>query len=60
MQLVGDDASWCSPGKSLNVFRLGGVPVSVIICHDKRYPELVLYDLSVKKSINRQILELHS
>ena len=49
MQLVGDDANWCSPGQSLNVFRLGGAPVSVIICHDKRYPELVLYRLPLEK-----------
>ena len=56
MQLVGDDASWCSPGESLNVFRLGGVPVSVIICHDKRYPELVRYAFQFKKVLVHEFL----
>jgi predicted amidohydrolase len=32
---------WPDPGDHLSVFRLGGVPCSIIICHDERYPELV-------------------
>lgn len=32
---------WPDPGDHLSVFRLDGVPCSVIICHDERYPELV-------------------
>lgn len=33
--------SWPVGGEHLSVFRLHGVPCSVIICHDERYPELV-------------------
>jgi len=32
---------WPQPGEHLSVFRIDGVPCSVIICHDERYPELV-------------------
>jgi predicted amidohydrolase len=32
---------WPKPGDHLSVFRIDGVPCSVIICHDERYPELV-------------------
>src|SRR5439155_15365298 len=32
---------WPDPGDHLSVFRVKGVPCSVIICHDERYPELV-------------------
>ncbi|RUL87445.1 carbon-nitrogen hydrolase family protein [Tautonia sociabilis] len=32
---------WPDPGDHLSVFSLAGVPCSVIICHDERYPELV-------------------
>jgi predicted amidohydrolase len=32
---------WPSSGDHLSVFRADGVPCSVIICHDERYPELV-------------------
>jgi predicted amidohydrolase len=32
---------WPDPGDHLSVFRLDGVPCSIIICHDERYPELV-------------------
>jgi predicted amidohydrolase len=32
---------WPTPGDHLSVFRLCGVPCSIIICHDERYPELV-------------------
>ena len=33
--------SWPTPGDHLSLFRVDGVPCSVIICHDERYPELV-------------------
>lgn len=32
---------WPEPGDHLAVFRIDGVPCSIIICHDERYPELV-------------------
>jgi predicted amidohydrolase len=32
---------WPTPGDHLSVFKVDGVPCSVIICHDERYPELV-------------------
>lgn len=32
---------WPTPGDHLSVFRVAGVPCSIIICHDERYPELV-------------------
>jgi predicted amidohydrolase len=32
---------WPTPGDHLSVFTLAGVPCSIIICHDERYPELV-------------------
>jgi predicted amidohydrolase len=32
---------WPAPGDHLSVFHLYGVPCSIIICHDERYPELV-------------------
>ena len=33
--------SWPAPGDQLFIFRVDGIPCSVIICHDERYPELV-------------------
>jgi predicted amidohydrolase len=33
--------SWPAPGDHLSVFKVDGVPCSIIICHDERYPELV-------------------
>lgn len=33
--------SWPKPGDRLSVFKVDGVPCSLIICHDERYPELV-------------------
>ena len=33
--------SWPTPGDHLSTFRIDGVPCSIIICHDERYPELV-------------------
>ena len=32
---------WPDPGDHLSVFKIDGVPCSIIICHDERYPELV-------------------
>lgn len=41
LQLVPTDAPWTTrAGESQLVFRVGDVPCAVIICHDKRYPEL--------------------
>lgn len=33
--------SWPDEGDHLSVFKIDGIPASVIICHDERYPELV-------------------
>jgi len=33
--------TWPQAGDHLSVFKIDGVPCSVIICHDERYPELV-------------------
>jgi predicted amidohydrolase len=33
--------SWPVAGEQLLVFKIDGVPASIIICHDERYPELV-------------------
>ncbi len=33
--------SWPDEGDHLSVFKVDGVPSSIIICHDERYPELV-------------------
>lgn len=33
--------SWPVGGDHMSVFKLHGVPCSIIICHDERYPELV-------------------
>jgi predicted amidohydrolase len=32
---------WPDGGDHLSVFKIDGVPCSIIICHDERYPELV-------------------
>jgi predicted amidohydrolase len=40
IQLVGGD-DWAVPGTEMCVFHLDGIPCSIIICHDERYPELV-------------------
>lgn len=32
---------WATPGNHIAFFNLEGVPSTVIICHDERYPELV-------------------
>jgi predicted amidohydrolase len=33
--------SWPTAGDELLVFKIDGVPATIIICHDERYPELV-------------------
>ena len=33
--------SWPDGGEHLAVFKIAGVPCSIIVCHDERYPELV-------------------
>lgn len=33
--------TWPEPGQDLFVIPIDGVPTSIIICHDERYPELV-------------------
>ena len=32
---------WFTPGNSLSLFAIEGVPATAIICHERRYPELV-------------------
>ncbi len=39
VQLAGE--AWATPGNHLAYFDLEGVPSTVIVCHDERYPELV-------------------
>ena len=39
VQLAGEP--WFIGGDHLSVFNIDGIPCSVIICHDERYPELV-------------------
>ncbi|MCZ7638249.1 MAG: carbon-nitrogen hydrolase family protein [Verrucomicrobia bacterium] len=40
-QLTEGDRRWFAPGNSLSLFTLDGVPATAIICHERRYPELV-------------------
>jgi len=40
-QLVEADRRWFTPGNGLSLFLLDGVPATAIICHERRYPELV-------------------
>jgi omega-amidase len=32
---------WATPGNHISFFELEGIPSTVMICHDERYPELV-------------------
>jgi predicted amidohydrolase len=41
IHLTESDARFFTPGNSLAFFRMDGVPASAIICHERRYPELV-------------------
>ena len=40
-QLTEADRIWFYPGNGLSLFSLDGVPSTAIICHERRYPELV-------------------
>jgi predicted amidohydrolase len=40
-QLTESDRCWFTPGNSLSLFSLDGVRATAIICHERRYPELV-------------------
>ncbi len=41
IQLTPGDAAFFTPGNALAFFRLDGIPCTAIICHERRYPELV-------------------
>jgi N-carbamoylputrescine amidase len=41
IHLTPRDAEFFTPGNSVAFFRLDGVPCTAIICHERRYPELV-------------------
>lgn len=40
-QLTEGDRQWFKPGNSLSLFTVDGVRATAIICHERRYPELV-------------------
>jgi len=40
-QLTDADRHWFTPGDDLSLFALEGVRATTIICHERRYPELV-------------------
>ncbi len=40
-QLTPDDRSIFTPGNAIALFELDGIPATAIICHERRYPELV-------------------
>ena len=40
-QLTDADRSWFTPGNGLSLFSLDSVRATAIICHERRYPELV-------------------
>jgi predicted amidohydrolase len=41
IQLTPRDRQFFSPGNKLAFFRLDGIPCTAILCHERRYPELV-------------------
>jgi predicted amidohydrolase len=41
IHLTVSDSRFFSPGNALALFRVDGVPATAIICHERRYPELV-------------------
>src|SRR5882724_2148385 len=41
IHLTAGDERFFKPGNSLAFFRVDGVPATAIICHERRYPELV-------------------
>ncbi len=40
-QLTDFDRKWFTPGNSLSLFSIKGVLATAIVCHERRYPELV-------------------
>lgn len=40
-QLTEGDRRWFTPGNGLSLFAIDGVPATAILCHERRYPELV-------------------
>ncbi len=40
-QLTDADRAWFTPGNGVSLFSLDGVGATAIICHERRYPELV-------------------
>jgi predicted amidohydrolase len=40
-QLTDADRRWFTPGNGISLFTLDGVRATAIICHERRYPELV-------------------
>ena len=40
-QLTEADRRWFTPGNALALFDVAGVPATAIICHERRYPEMV-------------------
>lgn len=40
-QLTDGDRRWFSPGNALSLFSIEGMAATAIICHERRYPELV-------------------
>jgi predicted amidohydrolase len=41
IHLTPRDAKFFSPGNAVAFFRIDGVPCTAIVCHERRYPELV-------------------
>jgi predicted amidohydrolase len=39
--LTDSDREWFTPGNAVAYFEVDGVPATAIICHERRYPELV-------------------
>lgn len=40
-QLTDSDRRWFTPGNGLSLFEMDGVCATAILCHERRYPELV-------------------
>ncbi len=39
--LTPSDQQWFRPGNAIALFKIDGVPCTTVICHERRYPELV-------------------
>jgi predicted amidohydrolase len=62
LHLAGE--KWATPGNHLAFFELEGIPSSVMICHDERYPELarlpaikgarVMYYISAESGLRKE------